>query len=199
MSATIDARDVRLTYGETVALDGLSVSLHGPKIVGLIGRNGSGKSSLLSVLAALRKPDGGEVLVDGEPVYENASRANRIALIREGGDVVDEDEKVGEALRYAAWLRPNWDAGLADGLIERFRIPREKKLNALSRGQRSAVGIVLGLTGLDQGTPGPLIEMATRLDLDPGIPGTVVLAVLAVIVLAATAWLTARDVPLRNT
>ena len=95
----IDLRDVRLSYGETVALDGIAATIEGPKIAGLIGRNGSGKTSLLSLIAAFRKPDAGEVLIDGEPVWENAGRSSRITLIREGGDVVDEDEKLDEALQ----------------------------------------------------------------------------------------------------
>lgn len=145
MIPRIEARDLRVTYDDVMALDGLSVTLEGNRIIGLLGRNGSGKTTLLSTLAAFRKQDEGEVLVNGEPVFENAAITRQIALIREGGDVVDEDEPLKEALAYAAWLRPNWNAELAEELIERFSIPRKTKISAMSRGQRSAVGIVLGL------------------------------------------------------
>ena len=53
---------------------------------------------------------------DAQPVWENAAVTSQIALIREGGDVHGEDEKLSEILRYVAWWRPNWNADLADPL-----------------------------------------------------------------------------------
>ena len=141
----IEVQDVSLAYGETQALDSVRASIDGPRIVGLLGRNGSGKSSLLSVMAAFRPADSGTVTYDGQPVWENPVVASQIALIREGGDVHGEDEKLDEIFRYAAWLRPNWNASMAEELAEAFRIPRKTNLDKMSRGQRSAVGVVLGL------------------------------------------------------
>src|SRR2546427_210888 len=54
-----------------MALDGLTFSLTGEKIYGLLGRNGSGKTSLLSVLAAFRKPTSGTVRIGGSAPFEN--------------------------------------------------------------------------------------------------------------------------------
>lgn len=141
----LQARHVHLNYGETEALRDVSLTLEGERIIGLLGRNGSGKSSLLSLLAAFRKPTQGEITLNNEPLFENAAMTSQIALIREGGDVPDEDEKLSDVLRYAAWLRPNWDMDYAESLIERFAIPRKTNLGDMSRGQRSAVGVVLGL------------------------------------------------------
>lgn len=136
---------VRQTFGDVNAIDGISTEIEGNKIIGLLGRNGSGKSTILSIMAGFRKPSDGAVLLDGEPVFENAIAARRIALIREGGDTVEESEKVSEALRYAAWYRPNWNVDIANRLLERFEVSPKSKLDQLSRGKRSAVGIALGL------------------------------------------------------
>ena len=140
MTARIDVDDLTLTYGETTALDRLAFSMEGGKIHGLLGRNGSGKSSLLSVIAAFRKATSGEVLIDGQPVFENPVVTSQAALIREGGDTVEESEKISEALRYAAWLRPNWDAECAARLMDRFELTPKLKIGELSRGKRSALG-----------------------------------------------------------
>lgn len=70
MTARIEARDLTVRYGETTAVDGLSFRLDGGKIHGLLSRNGSGKTSLLSVLAAFRRASDGEVTIDGQPVFE---------------------------------------------------------------------------------------------------------------------------------
>lgn len=141
---TIEVDDLRLSFGDTRALDGLSFRLAGGKIYGLLGRNGSGKTSLLSLLAAFRRPTAGTIRIDGENPWENAALARRICLIRESGDVY-ELEKVRTVLKVAAQLRPSFDRDYAARLIERFQLPTHKTVQALSRGQKSALGIVLGL------------------------------------------------------
>lgn len=145
MTIRINVDDVRLTFDDVVALDGLSLALEGNKIIGLIGRNGSGKTSLLSLLAAFRKKTSGEIQINGEPVFENAALTSQIAFIRESGDTVEGSEKVSEAMRYAANLRPHWSAAYAQQLIDRFEIPTGSRIDQLSRGKRSALGIVLGM------------------------------------------------------
>jgi NitT/TauT family transport system ATP-binding protein len=61
----IEARDLRLAFGETEVLDGLSLAVAPGEIVAVVGPSGCGKSTLLSVLAGLIEPDEGEVAVDG--------------------------------------------------------------------------------------------------------------------------------------
>ena len=141
----IELKDLRLEYGETTALDGLTFTMAPGAIHGLLGRNGSGKTSLLSVIAGFRKQTSGEVLVNGEPVFENPHVVRDIALIRESGDTVEDSEKVSEAFRYAGYLRPNWDAEYAGELMEKFEVSTDSKIESLSRGKKSVVGIALGL------------------------------------------------------
>jgi ABC-2 type transport system ATP-binding protein len=145
MTLDIEVAGLRLDYGAVTALDGLSFTLPGGRIYGLLGRNGSGKTSLLSVLAGFRRPSGGTVRIDGQPVFENPRITRRVCLIRETGDTGDRDDRVGYALWTAARLRPGWDADYADSLVDRFEIPRRKKLRELSLGQRSALGMTFGL------------------------------------------------------
>lgn len=141
----IDIQNVQQTFDDTTALDNLTVQLEGEKIIGLLGRNGSGKSTLLNIIAAFRKPTSGEVLIDGESVFENENAMSKIALIRESGDTVEDSEKVQEALRFAEYLRPNWNGDRAVELLEKFEISTTSKINELSRGRRSGLGIALGL------------------------------------------------------
>jgi ABC-2 type transport system ATP-binding protein len=148
MTAEVELRDLTVRYGQTTAVDGLSLRLAGPGIHGLLGRNGSGKTSLLSAVAAFRPPSGGEVLIDGEPVFENPAAMRKVCFIRGAGDTVEHDwpgDRVRDALGLAARLRPGWDAQYADKLVDRFGLPTRKRLGELSRGQRSSVGVILGL------------------------------------------------------
>lgn len=145
----IEIDHLTLRYGDVTAVDDLSLDLAGGKVYGLLGRNGSGKTSLLSVLAAYRKATAGEVRVDGRPVFENAAAVRQICFIRGAGDTVNEhfwpDDRVQHALRIGRLFRPHWDQAYADKLLERFGLSRRARTSQLSRGQRSALGIVLGL------------------------------------------------------
>ncbi|GAA0458589.1 ABC transporter [Paractinoplanes deccanensis] len=141
---SIEIRDLTVRYGRTVAVDSVGLDLAGGKIYGLLGRNGSGKTSLLSAIASYRKPSAGVVLIDGEEAYENPRVARRTCFIRDTLDLSDSD-RLRSALDLAARLRPTWDQPYAEKLLDVFQIDPGKRVSALSRGQRSAFGVVLGL------------------------------------------------------
>lgn len=141
---SIELRDLTQRFEDVTAVDDLSLRIEPGRIVGLLGRNGSGKSTLLSLLAAFRKPTSGSVLVDGVDPFENPSVCARICLVRESGDVI-QTERVRNVLDLTRRLRTTWDQGLADRLVDRFELPLDKRVQHLSRGQRSALGIVIGL------------------------------------------------------
>jgi ABC-2 type transport system ATP-binding protein len=77
-------------------------------------------------------------------VFENGRITSQVCLIREAGDV-DPGDSVRDTLSLAECLRPNWDAGFAADLVDRFGLPPRRKVGSLSRGQRSALGSVVGL------------------------------------------------------
>ncbi|HET6297871.1 MAG TPA: ABC transporter ATP-binding protein [Kribbella sp.] len=143
--------NLTVRFGGAPALDGLDLLLTPGKIHGLLGRNGSGKSTLAAVLAGFRQADEGRVLLEGgdlgearEP-YEDAVVTSRVCLIREsGGDLVGS-EPVRNILALASSLRPYWNAELAGELLDKFEVPVRKKVQKLSRGKKSALGVVLGL------------------------------------------------------
>ncbi|GAA4892649.1 ABC-2 type transport system ATP-binding protein [Stackebrandtia albiflava] len=144
MTLSITADDLVLDYGDTRALDHLNLHLEGGRIYGLLGRNGSGKTSFASLAAAFRRPTSGEITVGGTAPFEAAEIVSQICLIREGGDVFESD-RVSSVLRFAAAHRPYWSEERAGQLVERFRIPTRKRVTQLSRGMRSALGVTLGL------------------------------------------------------
>jgi len=67
----------------------------------------------------------------------------RLVFVRE--DQAYPDIKVGQALRAASWFYPNWDSGLASSLLDDFGLRTDRAVKKLSRGQRSALGITIGL------------------------------------------------------
>jgi ABC-2 type transport system ATP-binding protein len=145
MTLAIETTDLRIRYGDTEALHGLDLNLPGGKIYGLLGRNGAGKSTLLGALAGFRKPSAGTVRIGGRPVFENLAVTSQICLVREDSSVGDPTDRLEDILEMAKFLRPTWDAPYAEELMARFALPRKRSLNAVSRGQRSAFGVVVGL------------------------------------------------------
>ncbi|WP_030156684.1 ATP-binding cassette domain-containing protein [Glycomyces sp. NRRL B-16210] len=143
MSFSVNLRDVTLKYGKEDALADVDLTLEAGKIYGLLGRNGAGKTSLLSLIAAFRKPTTGQILVGGEPVWENAPIVSRVALIREGGDFDDSDTV--KATIETGHVRLGFDADYAYKLADKFELPLTKRVRELSRGKRSVLAAVTGL------------------------------------------------------
>jgi ABC-2 type transport system ATP-binding protein len=130
------------------ALDGATAAIRPGTITGVLGRNGAGKTTMLSLLAAFTRPTSGTVVVgpegQEEDPWENPWITSGTQLVRESGDLMN-DEKVSASLAYYADMRPEWSAETAERLLDLFEVDVRKKPSALSRGKRSAVGATIGL------------------------------------------------------
>lgn len=140
----VATRDLTQRYGSTVALHGVSLELAAGRIHGLLGRNGAGKTTLLSLIASMLRPSAGEVTVGGRLCFEDEEVMEQVCLIRESGDVV-ADERISVTLDVHEALRPGFDRSLAEEILAELGVPTRRKPGTLSRGQRSAVGIAIGL------------------------------------------------------
>ena len=145
MSDTVvEARNLFKKYKDLNALDNVNLSLPANRIYGLLGRNGAGKTTLMSVLTAQAFASSGEALVFGSGAYEDDSVLSRICFIRESQKYPD-DFQPRHAFRSAALFYRNWDQKFADRLAEDFQLPVKRRIKKLSRGQLSAVGVIIGL------------------------------------------------------
>lgn len=77
----IEVRSLRKSFDGFAALDGLDISVPDGAVYGLVGPNGAGKSTLIRHLAGILRQDAGEVLYDGEAVFENPAVKAQIAYI----------------------------------------------------------------------------------------------------------------------
>ncbi|MGO4541719.1 ATP-binding cassette domain-containing protein [Paenibacillus sp. 2TAB19] len=144
MTLSIEVNKLQLRYGRFTALHDLTFKLDGGKIYGLLGRNGSGKTSLLSILASFRFQTAGSVAIDGEAPFENAKIMEQVCFIQESGHISDAFS-VRDALELAASCWPNWDDEYARKLAASYDLPMKKKAMELSRGMKSALGVTIGL------------------------------------------------------
>jgi ABC-2 type transport system ATP-binding protein len=143
MNPTISVSGLNRRFGRQLALDDVSLDIAPNAITGLLGRNGAGKTTFMRIIAAQEFSSSGTVRVFGEDPVENEHVLRRLVFVRE--DQTYPDIKVRQAVRAASWFHPNWSAELADGLLADFALPSDRNIKKLSRGMRSALGIVIGL------------------------------------------------------
>lgn len=145
MTLDLELRGAGLRYDDgTEALRDIDLVVPAGTILGLLGRNGAGKSSLMSLVASLHRPTSGHVLVGGRDPWEQPDLTAQVSLIGEAAE--GGAWKVSDALTSARHLRPTWDAAYADRLLDLFEIP-DVKIASLSRGKRAALACLFGLAG----------------------------------------------------
>ncbi|HEY2509134.1 MAG TPA: ABC transporter ATP-binding protein [Streptosporangiaceae bacterium] len=143
MTAAIWVAGLTRRYQDQLALDDVTFEVAPRSITGLLGRNGAGKTTLLRIMAGQEFASAGEVHVLGASPLTDESVLRRMVLVRE--DQSYPDIRVGQAVKVASWFYPNWDAGLAADLLADFGLSPRRRVRRLSRGMRSALGIVIGL------------------------------------------------------
>ncbi|MET0842605.1 MAG: ABC transporter ATP-binding protein [Mycetocola sp.] len=143
-SPVISVDGLTKRFGKVVAVNDASFDIQPNTITGLLGRNGAGKTTVMQVLTGQDFATSGTVRVFGESPAENASVLSRISFIKESQRYPD-DFQPRHVFASAPWFFENWDAEFAEQLIEEFRLPVNRRIKKLSRGQLSAVGVIVGL------------------------------------------------------
>ena len=143
MIPVISATALGRRYRDQVALDDISLTVEPGTVTGLLGRNGAGKTTLMRIITGQEFPTTGVIRVFGEVPAENEAVLRRMAFVREEQSY--PDFRVGHAIQVASWFYPNWSEELARRLLADFDLPLRRRIKKLSRGMRSAVGIVIGM------------------------------------------------------
>ena len=144
----IECRNLKKNYKAKEVLQGVNLTLEKGKIYGLIGRNGAGKTTLLSILSAQNPVSSGQLLLDGEPIWENAEALSHIYFAREIITSANSNSgglKVKEYLNMAASYLPHWDKEMAERLVKLFHLEPKQRLIKLSKGMVSMLGAVTAL------------------------------------------------------
>jgi len=144
MTSVIEARGLTKRFGSVTAVNSATFSIEANTITGLLGRNGAGKTTLMQLMTAQQFASDGTISVFGSSPVENATTLQQVCFIKESQKYPD-DYQPRHIFRAAPWFYPNWDADFAERLIAEFRVPVTRRMKKLSRGQVSAVGVIVGL------------------------------------------------------
>lgn len=131
-------------YGSFTAVDALDFTLQENRIYGLLGQNGAGKTTVMQMLTGQAFPSAGRLEVFGRAPAEHADVLRHLCFIAESQRYPDSF-KPSNVLQAAPWFFENWDADFAERLVADFRLPVQRYIKKLSRGQLSAVGVIVGL------------------------------------------------------
>ena len=141
----IEVKNVVKSFDGLRALDGLSITVPDGAVYGLVGPNGAGKSTIIRHLAGIYRQDSGEVLIGGEPVYENPAVKERIAYIPD--DVFYYTQAtIRDMMKFYRDLYPRFDTACFEKLGEAFELDPKRPVRKLSKGQQKQAAFWLALS-----------------------------------------------------
>jgi putative ABC transport system ATP-binding protein len=150
MTAVVEAIDIEYARGGRIILDGASLAASGGEMLAVVGPSGSGKSSLLAVLAGLERPDTGRVLADGDPLdVGDVDRRSAFGLVLQGYGLLTlltAAENVEVALQARGVTGEEARARAAEALAAvELTAVADKLVEKLSGGQQQRVAIARAL------------------------------------------------------
>ena len=141
----IEARNVVKAFDGFRALDGLTMTVPKGSVYGLVGPNGAGKSTLLRHVTGIYRQDSGEVLLEGEPIYENPAAKARISSIP------DElyyflSASTRDMARFLKGFYPKFDQNRYKTLRDLFsQVDEKRPMRRLSKGMQKQAAFWLSL------------------------------------------------------
>ena len=141
----IEVRELYKSFGDFTALNGLD--LHVPKgsVYGLVGPNGAGKSTLIRHLAGIYKQDRGEVLIEGEPVFDNPAVKRHVAYIPDEVFFFFQ-ASIQDMMRFYRGVYPSFSEERFSKLGKAFVLDPKQPLRKMSRGQQKQAAFWLAMS-----------------------------------------------------
>lgn len=184
LTGTVAARELTAFRGAQCVLDKVSLNVGAGEFIGVLGRSGQGKTTLLNALCGVQPASAGRVVLGGVPLGERERlRAIGVGYVPQD-DIVHSELTVEEAIRYSARLRVHLPRAQEEALVERtigqlaLDSHRHKRVEQLSGGQRKRVSIASELlarpnllfldepsSGLDPATEAELMTLLQSLTL----------------------------------
>jgi len=141
----IEIASLHVRYGRKAVLSGVSLTVPRGSVTALLGRNGTGKSSLIRCLLGEQKATAGTVSLFGRDVWrERKSLLHRVGVVPEQPDAPPE-LSARRLATFCSSLYPRWDDVAFAARLDRFGVSAEQPFGKLSKGQKGAVMLALAL------------------------------------------------------
>src|SRR5215472_5170194 len=145
MTEAIAVSGLRKSYGKTVALDGLDLSVGEGEVRGFLGPNGGGKTTTIRILLGLLRGDGGSARLRGGDAGSEATTLHRRLAYVPGDVSLWPNFTGGEVIDLLGRLRGGLDERRLASLLKRFELDPTVKARAYSKGNRQKVALIAAL------------------------------------------------------
>ena len=141
----IQVKDLIKSFDGFQALDGLNITVPKGAVYGLVGPNGAGKSTLIRHVAGIYRQDAGQVLIEGEPVYENPAMKGRIAYIPD--DVFYYTQStIRDMMLFYRSIYPSFSQARFEKLGGAFDLSLSQPIRKMSKGMQKQAAFWLALS-----------------------------------------------------
>lgn len=136
----VEFKNVNKSYGKKIALDDVSFSIKKGKIVGLLGPNGSGKTTIIKLINDLLVEDNGSILIEGNKPGIDTKK--KVSYLPER-TYLNMNVKVIDLLKYFEDFYEDFDINKATELLKKLNIDENDKLKTMSKGTKEKVQLIL--------------------------------------------------------
>lgn len=143
VESILELSGVTKTYGSKLALDNVSFKAQPGKIIGLLGSNGSGKSTIMKMAAGLMQPTSGQLLVCGEP---SGQRSKGKTSFMPDKPLTEPWMRVKDAIGFYKDFYPEFDSAKADEMLQFMKLQPSDKIQTLSKGMNERLQLTLALS-----------------------------------------------------
>lgn len=140
----IELKNVKMSFEDFNALDGVDITINKGTAFGLLGSNGAGKSTILRLITGVYEPAEGEVLVDGEPVFDNVAAKQKVFFINDE-TVQFSTMTLLDLKNYYKGFYPNFSEEIFGKLNSVIKLPEKKRLDKFSKGMKRQAIVITGL------------------------------------------------------
>ena len=141
----IEAKGLTKIFEGKKALDAVDFQIEKGSIYGMVGSNGSGKSTLLRLISGIYRPDGGEIKIDGENVFNNAAVKTKTAYLGDTPYFLPHAD-IREMARFYSKLYKSFDFSVYKRLIEVFPLDYKAKISTMSKGMQRQAALITAVS-----------------------------------------------------
>lgn len=134
-------------FDDFKALSDLNLNVKKGSIYGLVGTNGAGKTTLIKHVTGILKPDSGEVLIEGEKVFENIKVKERLGFIPDDLYFF-ATYNLKESAKFYQSLYPNWNQNRYEHMVKQFELNEKRKLSKFSKGMQKQAAFILTMSSM---------------------------------------------------
>jgi len=140
----IEIKNVSKKFDEVQALSGVSAKMEEGHVFGLIGTNGAGKSTLMRAICGVYKPDEGEIIIDGVPVYDNAEVKSKVMYISDDQYYVGSTPM--DMARFYEAMYPFFNMERFKSMMDILQLDPNRNVNTFSKGMKKQMSVLLGVS-----------------------------------------------------